>query len=227
MPEAMTLRDVFIEELRDVYDAERQLIKALPAMARAATLAALRRAFETHLRETKAQATRAEKVFKMLGERVRGKHCEGMAGIIKEGKAMLEEDLDGATLDAALIAAAQRVEHYEIAAYGTLVTWAGVLNLPNAAELLQESLDEEGETNKALTGLAEGSINRDAAADGEPEDPDAARTSAVGGLLRRLAGGPTQPTSRRASAQRGRRRATAKKASARTSRARKSSARKR
>jgi ferritin-like metal-binding protein YciE len=226
MPEAQTLRTLFIDELRDVYDAERQLIKALPTMARAATLTDLRSAFETHLRETRTQATRAEKVFKMLGERVRGKHCEGMAGIIKEGKAILEQDLDGATLDAALIAAAQRVEHYEIGAYGTLVAWAGVLDLPDAAELLQESLDEEGETNKALTGIAESRVNRDAASDGAREDPDAAQTSAVGGLLRRLTGGPTQP-SRRCAAPRGRRRATTKRASARTSSARKSSARKR
>jgi ferritin-like metal-binding protein YciE len=223
MPEPQTLRDLFIDELRDAYDAERQLIKALPKMAGAATLVDLRRAFQTHLRETRTQAARLEKVFKMLGERVRGKHCEGMAGIIKEGKAVLEEDLDGATLDAALVASAQRVEHYEMAAYGTLVAWAGALDLPNAAELLQESLDEEGATDKVLSGLAEGGINRDAAADGQPEDPNATRTSAVGGILRRLTGGPSQPTSRRGPV----RRAGATKASARTSRVRKSSARKR
>ena len=213
MPEPQTLRDVFIDELRDAYDAERQLIKSLPKMARAAGQTDLRRAFETHLRETKTQATRLEKVFKMLGERVRGKHCEGMAGIIKEGQAILGEDLDGATLDAALIASAQRVEHYEMAAYGTLVAWAGALDLPNAAALLQETLDEEGATDKALSALAEGGVNRDAAADGQAEDPNAARTSAVGGLLRRLTGGPSQPRARRRAVQR----SGAKKAKARKS----------
>jgi ferritin-like metal-binding protein YciE len=150
VPAPHTLRTLFPDELRGIYDAERQPIKALLTMARAATLADLKGAFETHLRETKVQANRVEKVFKILGERVRGKHCEGMAGILKEG---LDQDLDRATLDAALIAAAQPVEHYEVGACGTVVAWADVLDLPNAAELLQESLDQEGETNKALTSL--------------------------------------------------------------------------
>ena len=124
MPQESTLHDAFIQELKDVYDAERQLTKALPKMARAASSDDLREAFEMHLRETQEQVSRLEQVFEAIDETVKGKHCEGMAGIIEEGKGIMEEDMDEASMDASLIAAAQRVEHYEIAAYGTLIAWA-------------------------------------------------------------------------------------------------------
>jgi ferritin-like metal-binding protein YciE len=151
MAEAGTLHDAFIDELRDMYDAERQLTKALPKLAKASTNESLRDAFESHLEETQAQIKRLEQVFEGLDEKARGKHCDGMAGIIEEGKAILEEDFDETTLDACLIASAQRSEHYEIAAYGTLVAWARAMGHDEAADLLQENLDEEKAADEKLT----------------------------------------------------------------------------
>src|SRR3954462_6900753 len=163
MPETMTLHDAFLDELRDSYDAEKQLIKALPKLARAAENDMLRTAFETHLRETQGHAQQLEQVFQALGERPRGKHCDGMAGIIEEGQSKLEEDLDGTTLDACLIAAAQRAEHYEMAAYGTLVAWAKAMGHQEAVGMLERILDNEKTTDEKLTQLAESGINQEAA----------------------------------------------------------------
>ena len=163
MAATSTFHDAFIDELRDTYDAERQLTKALAKLAKAATSPNLREAFETHLEETKGQIERLEEVFEGLEEKVRGKHCEGIAGIIEEGKSLMEEDFDDATLDAGLIAAGQRAEHYEIAAYGTLVAWAKTMGHTDAAALLQENLDEEKAANEKLSELAEGGINQGAA----------------------------------------------------------------
>ncbi len=143
MATAGTLHDVFLNELKDVYDAERQLTKALPKMAKAASSDELREAFESHLNETEGQVSRLEKVFEALDETIRGKHCEGMAGIIAEGKSTMEEDLDESSMDAALIAGAQRVEHYEMAAYGTLVAWARAMGHDEVVSLLEENRDEE------------------------------------------------------------------------------------
>jgi ferritin-like metal-binding protein YciE len=137
MAETGTLHDAFIEELRDTYDAERQLTKALPKLAKAATNPTLREAFETHLEETQGQIERLEQVFASLEEKVRGKHCDGIAGIIDEGKSIMEEDFDETPMDACLIAAGQRAEHYEMAAYGTLVAWARAMGHEEAADLLQ------------------------------------------------------------------------------------------
>jgi ferritin-like metal-binding protein YciE len=164
-----TLHDAFIDELRDTYDAEKQLIKALPKMAKAATSSDLQAAFTNHLEETKGQVTRLEAVFATLDEKVRGKHCDGIAGIIEEGKSKMEEDLDAMAMDACLIAAAQRAEHYEMAAYGTLVAWANVMGHTEAAELLQETLDEEKAADQKLNALAEGGINEEAASQAHPE----------------------------------------------------------
>ena len=158
-----TLHDLFIDELRDAYDGEKQLIKALPKMAKASSNAQLRAAFESHLNQTRGQVTRLEKVFASLGEKPRGKHCEGLAGIIKEGDSVLEEDFDDMTRDAAIIAAAQRAEHYEMAAYGTLVAWARIMGHTTAARLLQLNLNEEGAADQKLSNLADGSINQRAA----------------------------------------------------------------
>src|SRR5690606_17807553 len=132
-----TLHDAFLEELRDTYDAEKQLSKALPALAKAATDPELQRAFENHLGETRGHIDRLEKVFASLDEKARGKHCDGMAGIIDEGKSMMGEELDGKAMDACLIASGQRAEHYEMAAYGTLVAWAESMGHADAAGLLQ------------------------------------------------------------------------------------------
>ncbi|MEP7306382.1 MAG: ferritin-like domain-containing protein [Acidobacteriota bacterium] len=163
MAEVKTLHDAFLDELRDAYDAEKQLTKALPKMAKAASSPKLRQAFESHLEETRGHVTRLEEVFASLDEKVRGKHCDGIEGIIEEGKAVMEEDFDDATMDACLIAGGQRAEHYEMAAYGSLIAWARVMNHTEAAELLRETLDEEKAADKKLSSLAEGGINQEAA----------------------------------------------------------------
>jgi len=174
MAEAGTLHDAFIDELRDTYDAEKQLTKALPKLAKASSSSDLRAAFESHLEETRGQVERLEQVFASLDEKVRGKHCDGIAGIIEEGKSIMEEDFDDTTMDACLIAAGQRAEHYEIAAYGTLIAWARAMGHDEAADLLQENLDEEKAADEKLSSLAEGGINQEAAdaAHGEEGDED-------------------------------------------------------
>jgi ferritin-like metal-binding protein YciE len=171
MAEIGTLHDAFVDELRDTYDAEKQLTKALPKMVKAASSPALRDALEAHLEETRQQVERLEQVFSELDEKPRGKHCEGMAGIIQEGQSIMEEEFDETTTDACLIAAAQRVEHYEMAAYGTLVAWARVMGHVEAADLLQETLDEEKAADEKLTSIAEGGINQ-AAADSMQDESD-------------------------------------------------------
>jgi ferritin-like metal-binding protein YciE len=180
MADNTTLHDAFIDELRDVYDAEKQLTKALPKLAKAASDPKLRAAFESHLQETEGHVSRLEQVFKALDEKVRGKHCEGIAGIVEEGKAIMEEDFDDATMDACLIAAGQRAEHYEMAAYGTLMAWADAMGHTEAARLLRQTLDEEKAADKKLSSLAEGGINQmaaDAAHSGDEEEED--NTSAM------------------------------------------------
>ena len=186
-----SLHDAFIDELRDAYDAEKQVTKALPKMIKATTSADLRGAFETHLEETRQQIARLEQVFEGLGEKVRGKHCDGVAGIIEEGKGVMEEDFDDATLDACLIAAAQRVEHYEMAAYGTLVAWARTLGLTEAVDLLQQTLDEEKAADEKLSGLAESGINQEAAdaaqSGGDDDDEEEAPVSSNKGTKKKAA----------------------------------------
>jgi ferritin-like metal-binding protein YciE len=172
MAQAGTLHDAFIDELRDLYDAEKQLMKALPKLAKASSNPELRTAFESHLEETRGQVDRLEEVFGTLDEKVRGKHCDGIAGIIDEGKSIMEEDFDDETMDACLIAAGQRAEHYEIAAYGTLVAWARSMGHQEAADLLQQTLDEEKAADEKLSMLAEEGINQGAADSAHPSDGD-------------------------------------------------------
>ncbi len=150
------------EELKDIYSAEKQLVKALPKMARKASSKELRSAFEEHLEVTKGHVNRMEEVFAALGKTAKAKMCKAMEGLIKEGEEIMEEDAEDSVMDAGLIAAAQKVEHYEIASYGTVRTWARLCGQEEAAELLQETLDEEGEADKALTELAESVINPEA-----------------------------------------------------------------
>jgi len=176
MADLGNLRKAFVDELRDIYDAEKQLTKALPKMVKAATSPELQTAFETHLEETRQQVERLEQVFATIDETARGKHCDGMAGILEEGRSILDEDFDEATMDANLIAAAQRVEHYEMATYGTLVSWARIMGHTDAADLLQETLDEEKAADEKLSELAEGGINQHAAESAESEDEDDADT---------------------------------------------------
>jgi ferritin-like metal-binding protein YciE len=190
-----TLRDALVDEIRDLYNAEKQLTKALPKMAKAACSDELRAALESHLEETQGQVTRLERVFELLDEKPRGKHCAGIAGIIEEGAETLEDDLDGAVLDASIIAAGQRAEHYEIAAYGTVIAWAEALELSEVAEVLTETLDEEKAADEKLSALAEAGINEAATAGDadEMEDEDdeeeaepmkAAEPARVGALAR-------------------------------------------
>jgi ferritin-like metal-binding protein YciE len=195
MAQTESLHDAFLDELRDAYDAEKQLLKALPKLAKAAESDALRTAFETHLQETEGHVDRLEQVFGSLAEKVRGKHCDGMAGIIEEGKAVLEEDFEGTTLDACLIASAQRAEHYEMAAYGTLVAWARAMGHDAAAGLLQDILNEEKIADEKLTLLAEGGINQAAAARAHGGDDDDTGETPVPGSRGRK---PAAPARRRA-----------------------------
>jgi len=157
-----SLKDLYVDELKDLYNAENQLLKALPRMAKKASSADLRAAFEEHLDQTEGHVDRLEKIFKRLGEKPTGKTCKAMKGLVEEGKEIIDEDGEDSVLDAALIGAAQRVEHYEMAGYGTVRTFAEILGEEEAAELLQETLDEEGETNKKLTALAESFVNPEA-----------------------------------------------------------------
>ncbi|HUR19446.1 MAG TPA: ferritin-like domain-containing protein [Vicinamibacterales bacterium] len=163
MNEPGTLYEAFVEQLRDTYDAETQVLKALPKMVKAASSPKLQAAFEAHLRETKGHVERLERVFGSLEEEVRGKHCSGMAGILKEGSAVMSNGFDERTIDACLIAAGQHVEHYEMASYGTLVAWSHVVGNQHVSELLQETLLEEKATDLKLSALAEAGINEEAA----------------------------------------------------------------
>jgi len=148
------LEDLFLHELKDVFDAEKQLLKALPKMAKAATSEELQTAFEEHAAVTEEQVGRLEQVFELLGKPARGKKCVGMQGLIEEGKELISEEDPGAPLDAALICAAQKSEHYEIAAYGSLVTYAKLLEMNKAVKLLEATLAEEKETDQQLTTIA-------------------------------------------------------------------------
>jgi ferritin-like metal-binding protein YciE len=169
---ADNLREALVEEIRDLYNAEKQLVKALPKMAKGAESDELREAFEEHLQETEGQVTRLERVFEMLEEKPRGKHCAGMAGIIEEGSEKLQEDMEGSVLDACLIGAAQKVEHYEICAYGTAIAWAEALGLSEVVDVLNESLEEEKGADEKLTALAESGINQAATAGESEEEGD-------------------------------------------------------
>jgi ferritin-like metal-binding protein YciE len=159
--ETNRLKHLYVEELKDLYSAESQIVKALPKMIKAATSEDLRAGFEGHLEQTKGHVSRLEEIFKALGESPKGKKCKGMEGLIKEGAEMIEEDPAPEELDAGLISAAQRVEHYEIAGYGCVSTYAKLLREDEAVSLLRETLEEEKETDEKLTQLAE-SINLEA-----------------------------------------------------------------
>lgn len=157
-----SLRTLWIEEMRDLYSAENQIIKALPKMAKNATNPELKEALESHLEETRGHVERLEEIFDKLGKKPTGKTCKGMQGLIAEGSEVMSEDGADAVIDAAIIAAAQRVEHYEMAGYGTVRTFAAILGEDEAEDLLQETLDEEGEADKKLTDIAESIVNEEA-----------------------------------------------------------------
>jgi ferritin-like metal-binding protein YciE len=165
-----TLKKLYVEELRDLYNAENQLLKALPKMAKGASSGELKQAFEDHLEQTKEHVERLDEIFERLGEKPTGKTCKAMKGLIEEGAEMLEEDGEESVIDAGLIGAAQRVEHYEIAAYGTVRTFANLLGEEEAVDLLQQTLDEEGETDKQLSELAEEVVNQEALSEDEEKE---------------------------------------------------------
>lgn len=164
-----SLHDLYVEELKDLYNAENQLLKALPKMAKAASSPELAQAFTNHLAETEGHVERLEQIFKELDVSPKGKVCKAMKGLLEEGKDLMAEDADPSVMDAALIAAAQRVEHYEMAGYGCVRTYARLLGEDSAADLLQQTLDEEGAADKGLTKLAESVINAEAVAPGSDE----------------------------------------------------------
>ncbi len=170
-----SLKNLYIDELKDLYSAETQLIKALPKMAKKATAPELKKAFQDHLEQTKGHVQRLEEIFEELEEKPTGKTCKAMKGLVEEGEEVIKEDGDEAVLDAALIGAAQRVEHYEIAGYGVVRTFATILGESDAADLLQETLDEEGEADKLLTSIAEEDINFEAANEDDEEEEAAPR----------------------------------------------------
>jgi len=167
-----SLHDLYVEELKDLYNAETQLLKALPKMAKAASSSALKAAFEEHLAVTGEHVSRLEKIFEGLDESPKGKKCKAMEGLIAEGSEVMEEDAEEAVMDAALITAAQKVEHYEIAGYGCVRTFARLLGYADAETLLQQTLDEEGEADKKLTELAESEINVEADEGDEDEEDE-------------------------------------------------------
>jgi ferritin-like metal-binding protein YciE len=166
--EHQALKDLYIDELKDIYNAENQLVKALPKMAKTANSEELRTGFEEHLEQTRGHVQRLEQIFKELGEKPSGKKCKGMEGLVAEGQEIMGEDFEDDVMDAALISAAQRVEHYEIAAYGTVRTYAELLGEDTAAQLLEQTLEEEKETDQKLTDMA-GEINVKALGEGSEE----------------------------------------------------------
>lgn len=183
-----TLRDAFVDEIRDLYHAEKQLVKALPKLSKSAANASLRDALDAHLDQTETHVSRLEQVFEHLDERVKAKACAGMAGIIEEGSDILGERFDDAVMDAAIIAAAQRAEHYEIAAYGTATAWAKTLGLTEVADLLGQTLEEEKSADQTLTELAEQEINAAAAngqaeADEESDEDEVTSTRSTAGRM--------------------------------------------
>lgn len=167
--ELASLKDLYVNELKDLYSAENQLVKALPKMAKAASSKELQDGFKEHLEQTKGHVERLEEIFDKLETTPKGKKCKAMESLIEEGKELTEEDAEPEVLDAGLIAAAQKVEHYEMAGYGCVRTYARLLGDEEAADLLQQTLDEEGETDKKLTALAETVINLSAAQNGEAD----------------------------------------------------------
>ena len=170
------LQDLMVENLKDLYSAENQLLKALPKVAKSVENEELKTAFEQHTKETEVHVQRLEQIFKQLGEKPTGKKCKGMEGLIEENKEMMEEDAEPEVMDAGLIVGSQKIEHYEIAGYGSAVTFAKLLGNNEAAELLAQTLDEEEATDKKLSAIAESSINLQAA-DGQDEEESSSKSS--------------------------------------------------
>ena len=194
MAKVATMEDLFLDEIRDLYDAEKQLTKALPKMAKAASSDELKRAIENHLAETQNQVERLEQVFELIGEKATGKKCAAMAGLIQEGQEIVASTNDDAVRDAGIIAAAQKVEHYEMSGYGSARTFAQILGHDDAASLLQETLNEEKAADRKLNDIAETQVNEQAmSTDAEEESGSKngakSRRTSSGGTKTRTAGG--------------------------------------
>jgi ferritin-like metal-binding protein YciE len=211
---AKSLQQLFVEELRDMYDGEKRLVRALPKMAKAAGAGELQTAFTMHLKETERQVTRLEQVFRSIGEKARGKTCDGIMGIVEEGNKAMEE-LEGPVLDAALIAGAQKVEHYEIASYGTLAYFADLLGNDRAKDLLGETLDEEKAADEKLNKIAKSKVNRRALMDGASEGTGS--TFAMPRTMRRAATSMGLAQDRGSRARSGSRKSSARRSSTRRS----------
>ena len=198
-----TLDDLFVHTLQDIYYAEQQITKALPKMIKAATSEPLKAGFEKHLEETHGQLERLEQCFELLDEKVRGKACEAMRGIIEEASETMKEDMEPEVLDAALVASAQKVEHYEIASYGTVMTWAQHLGLDKVAKLLSATLDEEKAADQKLNQIAKSKVNRDALVAGNEESNKAeggfAIPRSIRGAAERMGLVQDRPSRRRSS----------------------------
>jgi ferritin-like metal-binding protein YciE len=191
-----SVRELLMEEMGDLYDAEKQLVKALPKMAKTASNDQLREAFENHLEQTRGHVQRLEQAFVLLDKKAKSKPCEAMKGLIEEGKETMEEELSDHLMDSAIIAAAQKVEHYEIAGYGTLAAWARSLGLDDVAELLESTLAEEKEADEKLTQVA-GEVLAEAEAGSEDqEQEDQEQVSAEGNARRKGAASKSRNTSR-------------------------------
>lgn len=185
MAELKSLEPLMVDELRDLLDAEKQLTRALPKLAKAASSPDLRAAFEEHLRQTEDHIDRLNEVFDLVGAPARGKKCVGLQGVIEEGQETIEEAEEGAVRDAALIASAQKAEHYEMAAYGTVRTWANILGHNEAARLLEQTLEDEKTADRKLSEIAEGLVNPMAAEEEAPEGTEVAKTRRVGRVGKR------------------------------------------
>jgi ferritin-like metal-binding protein YciE len=177
-----TLDELFLDEIRDLYDAEKQLVKALPKMAKAASSDGLRQAFTSHLQETEGHVGRLEQIFEELGQKARGKKCTAMAGLISEGEELIGDTEESPVRDAGLIAAAQKVEHYEMAGYGSARTHAELLEHADAARLLQMTLGEEKAADNKLNQLAKATINEEAASTGSSGGNSAPKTRSAGSV---------------------------------------------
>ena len=180
MAKTSTLHDAWLDELRDLYNAEKQISKALPKMVKAATSEPLADAFEAHLQETLKQIQRLEQVFESVGETAKSKTCDGMTGILEEGKDIMGEDFDEPTMDASLIAAAQKVEHYEIASYGTVIAWAESMGHTQAVKLLKQTLSEEEAADEKLTSIATSGINEQAASGAHGDEDEEEEMAGAG-----------------------------------------------
>ena len=209
---ANSLQELFVEELRDIYDGERRITKALPKMAKAASSETLREALMSHLDETEGQIARLEQVFREIGETARAKKCEGIVGLVAEADEVMQE-LDGAVLDAALIASAQKVEHYEIASYGTLAYFADLLGQSRAKQLLGQTLEEEKAADEKLNDIAKTDVNREALEAGEEEEDEPARAFAGTPTGRRRSAGVANERQGRRSTQRQRSSSTQRRGS--------------